>query len=546
MPSEITHDQTRGSAPDAERVREPTPSPLHRRTYVIACLGLAYVALVGAWMMASRPFAAPDETAHYLRALTIADGHLAGPRAPNTLLLAQGPVSPAGRAWEQGNSRAMSVPAALSPPEAQCLSGRLDRIGSCTESTYTGTYQPLPYLVPALALKMTGDVKTASWLTRLGSAAPAAALIVLGLVMLWDGMAWSILGAAIALTPMVLFVSSVLNPSGLEITACFAFLACLLRLTRSEPSSNVTWLALAVTGVVAILAWQLGPAFVVAGVLMYVALSSRTMLRRQLRPSLLTLCVLLAAGIGYVVYAVRVPSTHTTIALGHISHLHAGVDQLPGVLIQAVGTFGSLTVPLPTAIRVAWWTLAALLIIAALTIGTVRQRLCLLATCAVGLAFPVLFYAFVQSHTGFGMQGRYVLPVLMLAPLLAGEILRGRAVWTSRLPAAALGLIAVLQLAAWWSNARASAGRPHSTWFVSHAHWAPPAGWAPWVVLTAIGLVCLLAGSAAAGRRRIGHSGMSMWTALSAPPGSGQPPGSRRASHACAPPPPRWSPRPGH
>jgi hypothetical protein len=467
---------------------------------VIALLGVAYLALVGAWMMASRPFAAPDETAHYLRALTIADGHLAGPRAPNTLLLAQGAISTTGRAWEQGNSRAVSVPAAMSPPRAQCLSGRFDRVGSCTESTYTGTYPPLPYLVPALALKTTGNVKTASWLARLGSAAPAAALIVFGLVMLWDGTAWSVLGAAVALTPMVLFVSSVLNPSGLEITACFAFLACLLRLTRSEPPSIASWIALAVTGVVAILAWQLGPAFVLVDMLLYLTLSSPTRLRRHVRPLLITLGVLVLAGVGYVVYALRVPSSHTTIALGHINHLHAGVDQLPAVLIQAIGTFGGLTVPLPTPIRVVWWTLVSLLVIAALGAGTGRQRLCLLATCAVGLAFPVLFYTFVQSHTGFGMQGRYVLPVLMMAPLLAGEILRTGAPAPSRLPVAVLGLIAVLQFAAWWSNARASAGKPDAAWFATHAHWAPPAGWAPWLVLALVGLVCLLAGSVAAGR----------------------------------------------
>jgi hypothetical protein len=47
---------------------------------LLAPFGLAM--LLAAWAVATRPFDAPDETSHYLRALTIANGQLLGPKVP--------------------------------------------------------------------------------------------------------------------------------------------------------------------------------------------------------------------------------------------------------------------------------------------------------------------------------------------------------------------------------------------------------------------------------------------------------------------------------
>ena len=41
--------------------------------------------------------------------------------------------------------------------------------------------------------------------------------IALGLVLLWNGTSWSLVGPLIASTPLVMYVSAVINPSDLEI-----------------------------------------------------------------------------------------------------------------------------------------------------------------------------------------------------------------------------------------------------------------------------------------------------------------------------------------
>jgi hypothetical protein len=53
-----------------------------RGARAVILVGVAYAIIVTAWLMSSRPFAGPDESAHYLRALGIANGQLVGARVP--------------------------------------------------------------------------------------------------------------------------------------------------------------------------------------------------------------------------------------------------------------------------------------------------------------------------------------------------------------------------------------------------------------------------------------------------------------------------------
>ena len=98
--------------------------------------------------------------------------------------------------------------------------------------------------------------------------------------------------------------------------------------------------------------------------------------------------------------------------------------QLGPVLRDSVGTFGSLTRHLPSAAYWLWWLFVTAIIIGAMWLASRRERSLLASVVIVALAFPVLFYAWVYRFTGFGLQGRYALPVTILIPLLAGKIIR--------------------------------------------------------------------------------------------------------------------------
>jgi len=202
-----------------------------RRSAAFASLGLGFSLLLVAWVMATQPFAAPDESSHYLRALSLANGQLLGRKVPYPFRVGQ---SPAALVWVDQGTRAVWVPAGLSPP-VLCIDSKPDfgvLAPGCLEATEVGNYHPLPYLIPALALEASNDGSTGLYLSRLASAIPCLAFILLAFVLLWDGSAWSLLGPLAAITPMVLFVSSIVNPNGSELTACLAFAASVLRSHR--------------------------------------------------------------------------------------------------------------------------------------------------------------------------------------------------------------------------------------------------------------------------------------------------------------------------
>jgi Predicted membrane protein (DUF2142) len=466
---------------------------------VPAILAIGFLVMVVAWGMSSRPFAGPDETAHYLRALTLANGQLVGPQAPNTLLGLQPPLSPVAQTFETANSRGVLVPRALSPPRVPCRPGRADR-GVCHESTYTGNYEPVPYVLPAIALAVSGRVQSASWLARAGSAVLPAAFLALAAFLVWDGTVLSLLGLLLAVTPMVLFISSVVNPSGLEIAASIAFLSGLLRVSRDPRAvAGRIWASIALSGSMVILAWQLGPAFVVLDLAVLGAYIGRPALgtlwrgcRRQARAVAATL---VGAAIAYAGFSAGAGPSPTPLGLPRLAGLAGDLGQVRTVAEQAVGDFGGLTVPMPPGVVVLWGSMIAFLFAVALASATRRQRVVLAWAGAISILFPMVSYAVVQSHTGFDLQGRYVLPVLVIVPLLSGEIIargpqRLRAGLTRTALMVCADLAIGLQLLAWWINARAQAG-PQSAWSMEPARWSPPLGWAPWAVLAVCGVVLL-------------------------------------------------------
>ncbi len=464
----------------------------------VALLAFGLTLLVVAWIAATVPFSGPDEASHYLRALAITKGQILGPKVnyppPPGL-------TPTQDAFVDHDTREVIVPARLSPPNVGCIGGKPDLSGSCYEANPNGNFPPLGYILPAVALSVSHDASTGLWLTRAASAVQSLAFLLLAVALLWNASGWSLLGLLAASTPMVLFVASVLNTSGIQITACLAFAAAVLRITRAPTRApRWVWVAFGLAGAVAILTGPIGLEFTIADAVLFGVLLGRRGLddlrqERQLRVCALTL---LAAAVVAFIYS-RIAGFSEKLGISPLwSSLKGGVHQLWEVLQGAVGNFASLTVPVPLAACWIWWLLVVALLAGALRLGDRRERRMLAAVTVLVLVFPVLFWAWFDRLTGFGLEAREVLPPLMLIPLLAGEVIfRHRAVLTGRRSArlalsGAIALIALFQAYAWWLSARAAAGAPGTIRFYAHATWSPPLGWMPWIALAALGTIALL------------------------------------------------------
>src|SRR4051794_7753356 len=242
--------------------------------------------------MSSPPGSPFDEGAHYVKAVGAGGGDLLGdPSSPSPSQLraflrglaandryARG-IARLSRTrvwrWQRRTIRQFDVPARLRDPRFGCTSFDREATGACLDgprprqpggpvTTYTGTYQPFVYVPAGLAARSADSPQTALRLGRAAILAISVGLLVAAVWLLWSPLspATSLLGLVAATTPMVLFVSSVLSPSGPEVAGAVCFAAALLRLRREQEPSAWVWAAAGVSGAVLASARALGPAFV--------------------------------------------------------------------------------------------------------------------------------------------------------------------------------------------------------------------------------------------------------------------------------------------
>jgi hypothetical protein len=169
---------------------------------------------------------------------------------------------------------------------------------------------------------------------------------------------------------------------------------------------------------------------------------------------------------------------------------------------QVVGVFGTaLDVPISAFAYALWAVLLTGVVGLALWFGDARERVTLAGLFAAAL-IAVALLAIAVRPTGFPVQTRHVLPIVVLLPIAAGEVLRGhnRALSPALVRGVAIGAVsvaAVVHLDAWYENARAWSG------------WTPPGSWAIWTTLMCAALAAYVAAAwiGTAGERRLTRSG---------------------------------------
>jgi hypothetical protein len=489
---------------------------------------MAYVLLVIAWIVANPPFASPDEEAHYLRAVGVSRGDLIGKPARFP-----GPRRNPQLEFVNKFTRSVTVPSRLSPVGSGCNIAQPQVSSAClypmnpprvqtTANTYVGNYAPAAYLLPAALLRSADNPMTADRLARLGVAVPAVLLIAAAIFLLWtptrDG--WSLLGVVIALTPMVLFMGSTMNPNGLEIAAGLAFTAAAVRITRAPDVPGWVWFAAAASGVLLASSRTLGPLWVALAVALGISLIGMREAWRTTRTvrALLAGMAVLAAVVLNLAWE-QAHGADVDFALDSLQEgISVGVASLPAVLTEAIGAFGYLEVRLPSPAYFAWWGSALALVTLALVVGAARERRTLVAALVVTMVVPVALYAAVFRPTGFGVQGRYILPFAVAVPVLAGEIVfrhreRLKLLNSRRLLAWFAAVAAAVHALAWYVNARRYAtGVDGPLWFFGSEEWSPPLGWWPWALLAGLGATLLVIAGAVdlqSRWRRTGRTGVT-------------------------------------
>jgi hypothetical protein len=492
---------------------------------------LGYLAIAAAWLWGNPLGAAPDEEAHYVRAVGINQGDLLG----QSVAVDQGHARFITWEWALENSRAFSVPATLAPPDfASCYANHPSMSAACTRAeralgaaarilTYVGIYPPFPYLLPAVLFKFARDPWTAMYLGRIGIAVVSLALLVIGILTLWQGRRHplALLGLLAAASPMLVFLGVVLSPSGVEVAAALCFTAALIRLGASAPErpSALCALALGFGGFALATARPLGPLWPILAIAVFVLMTGlrRASAALTSNRTMTAAFAVLAGTFASIGWGLRT-GQHAVVSIGDVtSSIGAAGKTIPEMLIEQVGWFGWVDTRLPDAFYIAWFTVVVGLIAAAIAVGTWRQRAGLLLAGASSYVVMVAIAAALMIPLGMNAQGRYTMPLTIGIPLWAGEIVyRNRAAMGAllrcALPVLVVAVVSAGQFVAWWLNARRYAVGTRGSWlFVASAEWQPPLAWWPWITLAGIGSACLLTGVLLALRPEIQaqHAGLT-------------------------------------
>jgi hypothetical protein len=399
---------------------------------------------MAAWAMSTPIGSGPDEPTSLIHTAAIVRGQLVGAAANPDL---------------QNHTvyTVVHVPATFGVINHGCYQYRPTMSAQCaapavtsnrrtvTVLTLVGHYPPLYYLVAGLPSFLPGGIKAVVAM-RLAGAAVAAAFLATALyaVRYWARNRIMLIGLAFAISPMVLYIGSVLNPSAWEVSGsvCLWTLAAVWLVERaSRPPRALIWASCLSTCVLiqtrpASLAWP----FVISAVLAFFLLGRNfrgavgtlwTGVRiatqkweRMVMGALLTLSavftvVWLFAVNPFLQVGVNFPAPGTPYS----KLLSRSIGYMPMYLNQAVGNFSWLDTPLPSSVTHFWYLSVAVLLLAALIVGSWADRLAVMAMMVVSFAIPVLGTLADVHRRGFSSQGRYFLPVFVGLPIVAAAAL---------------------------------------------------------------------------------------------------------------------------
>jgi len=432
---------------------------VHR--FALLCVALLPLTVV--WSLANPMFAAPDEASHLLRAQGFAQFTFSSPYSSDGL-----PLGAAECFARQPNTTADCMDLTWGDGGLQF---RVDPIDG---------YPPLLHAVAAPAT-VAGSGLANAYMVRVWMAVVATALFAwAGTMLTRPGSGpWPVTGLLVAITPMVLFTSATVNPSG--ITAGFAAVGIAAvvaaRLHHEPMRHHLPALVVGIGGLIATRRDGLLWLAVLVVIVAIIALPGRQgwqALRRRVPTVGLVAGAVVAAGIVVAVAMVGA-GRFTRWRSGGGSEVWESVQLIRRFVLDIVGNFGWLDAQLPAETLAVALVAAGFVVLVGIAAGPGRWAL------GTTVLLVTLFLAMValESQRSMYVQGRYLFPLWVPLLVLAGAAAAQGALpsrLTRRATAIVLGLWAFVHLVGFTHNLRRYAVGQDGPWsfFTSSAAWQPP------------------------------------------------------------------------
>jgi hypothetical protein len=407
-----------------------------RRIFIVSFL--AFSALLAAWSFANPLFSAPDEESHVNWAAALdagrtgAQSHYANGGAVSHVF-----VPPAAAVGVNAGSYAACFKGESTIP-ADCAP-EIPGAGPLVSSdTHSAEYPPLYYYAVGTSLlfntasgglygmRIVGDLMVASLL--------AAAVTC---VLLYTKRRFLLAGLAIAMTGQVLYLGSIINPSGLEIAAalCLWTAGAILVTDFTAETPKGLVVAIVASASVLVLTRSLSPLNTgVIGLILLLSLSPKKWwtLMKQRRFQFGLACVVVASLSALLFLSNHdsfkvVPHSSAEIAAlkdSNFSMLLGGsFDRLRTWMDQSIVIIGWLSFRLSDWFYLAWYAAMGFLILWALIVGRIWHKVILLLIIAAVVVGPCILVATQAPKIGYVWQGRDGMPLFVGIPIFAAAMI---------------------------------------------------------------------------------------------------------------------------
>ena len=473
--------------------------------------------MLGAWSLSTPLFAGTDESAHAVRAAAAARGEWVGDAVLRLGWHMDYDVPEAYARTNEVGCFSPRAPMFVGPERAaqtpECLPSFEGGSRLVRASSYEFRGLPAFYTVvglPTLVVPDGDGVYLMRLVGALGCAALAASAVQSALARRRS--LPMLVGTLVALTPGAVYLASLVNPNGMEIVASITLFVTLLALADPDAREDDDRLVLraGVALVVLVLLRAIDPLVAALAIAAFVALAGAP--RARAIWARVDVRRWLAVAVGLVVlHGLWV----FTVALGYGEErdghgLAWAVGRWDDLLRESVGVLGANDIRLPMAVYVVWAVVAVAAIGAGLVLGSTAHRVIVAALVGLAAVLAIGVDGYNLPPLGFDWQGRYGLPLLAGATLVAldGVARSRRAVDDPRGAVAGVAAVVALlvgQLVAFVATARVlGVGRDADSGpfaYLFDSVWEPAA---PPVLLLALFVAGVLAiGAVALPRARV-------------------------------------------
>lgn len=380
--------------------------------------------------------------------------------------------------------------------------------------TYQARYPPEYYAVVGLPSLFNGSTIDL-YLMRLVSAALSAIFLALACsaAAVYSRNRLLIFGLALSATPMVFFLASVVNSSGLECSSAIAFwTAGVILFTErlSTPPRGLIAIT-AFSGAVFESVRALSPFWLALAAVVLLACVKWRDLRDGMRSHPLWVGASFVVLVGILavwwilaehatdLYFAQNPGIPATVSMSTI--LKTAFEHNAFYLPDMIGVFGWFDTYAPLATYVIWYALVCLAVIGA-AMRSARRGAVLIAMFAAILVVPVIIEASHAHAYGYTWSGRDALPFAVGLPILAAATLGAPgdrssiAAVARRIAPYGIGVLGIAQFLAFYESVRRYAvGSTGAVFgFLTHPNWQPAISniWALILELAAVIALCAL------------------------------------------------------